>query len=131
MFSEINEVPYKVAKGVISTPIGTLPAPGVAQGETAVLCIRERGIVLGMPDETKPRGSKPSDNSQTRAMAGRVLDVKFLGDVALLEVGVQGFDRPLRARARELEGWRRGAEVSVVIDPARALVFSANGSETR
>ncbi|MBY0396013.1 MAG: DinB family protein, partial [Thermoleophilia bacterium] len=25
----------------------------------------------------------------------------------------QGFDRPLRARARELEGWRRGAEVSV------------------
>lgn len=131
MFSEINEVPYKVSKGVISTPIGTLPAPGVAQGETAVLCIRERGIVLGMPDEKKPGGSNPSDSSPTRAMAGRVLDVKFLGDVALLEVGVQGFDRPLRARARELEGWRRGAEVSVVIDPARVLVFSANGSETR
>ena len=32
MISEINEVPYKVSKGVISTPIGTLPAPGVATG---------------------------------------------------------------------------------------------------
>ncbi len=120
MFSEINEVPYKVSKGAIATPIGNVPAPGLAEGDTAILCIRERGIVLRVPSAEGAEGG----------LAGRVLDVKFLGAVALLEVGIEGFDAPLRVRAREIEGWRKGAEVRVTIDTERVLVFASSGAET-
>lgn len=132
LFSEINEVPYRVSKGAIETPIGTLAAPGVADGAEAVLCIRERGLVLSAPQYVGGRGPAAGQASGTgNGLAGRVLHVKFLGDVALVEVAVAGFDHPLRARVRELEGWRRGAEVRVAIDAARALVFPASGAESQ
>ncbi len=115
LFSEINEIDYRVEEGHVATPIGALPAPGLAQGAPVTVCIRERGITLS------PTGA---------GLAGRVLDVKFLGDVARLEVGVEGFDKPLKARAREMEGWARGAEVRVEIDPARVLVFPAETQES-
>ena len=121
MFSEINEVPVTVTKGAIATPFGAVPAPGIGDGERAVLCIRERGIVL----------ADPRSEAAGEGLAGRVLDVKFLGAVALLEVGVEGFERPLRARAREIEGWRKGAEVTVNVARERVLVFKSNGAESQ
>jgi len=115
MFSEINEIRYPVKGGRIDTPIGSIPAPGITEAANAVLCIRERGIRVGPPD---------------RGLPGRVLHVKFLGDVGLIELAVQGFDAPLRARALEVEGWTKGAEVGIEIDPARALVFPAGSGES-
>ncbi len=108
LFSEINEISYIVRGGRIDTPIGTFSAPELAEGEKALLCIRQRGIRL----------------SQTgKGLSGRVLRVKFLGDVGQVEIGVQGFEMPLKARARESDGWVKDAEVSVEIDPTRVLVF--------
>ena len=79
----------------------------------------------------RPPVRRPAANSgQIGGLAGRVLDVKFLGAVALLEVGIEGFDHPLRVRAREIEGWRKGVEVRVEIDPDRVLVFASSGAET-
>ena len=114
LFSEINEIGYRVAGGGIDTPIGKLPAPGLEDGSRAVVCIRERGIRLSTDGD---------------GLAGRVLDVKFLGDVARLEVAVEGFDKPLKVRVRESAGWARGAEVRVQIDPARVLVFAAESQK--
>jgi len=115
LFSEINEITYRVEDGRIATPIGALPAPGLAEGSDVTVCIRERGITLARAGA---------------GLAGRVLDVKFLGDVARLEVGVAGFDKPLKVRVREMEGWARGAEVVVEIDRSRVLVFPAETQES-
>ena len=118
LFSEINEMPVRVCRGAVATPIGQIAAPGIADGDNAVLCIRQRGISV-------------SANSKTsKGLAGRVLHVKFLGDVALLEIGVEGFEEPLKARVREADGFAKGAEVSVDIDPLHALVFPVRGAET-
>lgn len=114
LFSEINEITYRAEDGHVLTPIGALPAPGLGSGAAATVCIRERGMTLARNGEGLP---------------GRILDVKFLGDVARLEVGVQGFDSPLKVRVREMDGWTRGAEVAVAIDPDRVLVFAADSSE--
>jgi iron(III) transport system ATP-binding protein len=111
LFSEINEIGYRVGNDGIETPIGVLPAQGLAIGDRATVCIRERGMRLSRDKE---------------GLSGRVLDVKFLGDVARLEVGVEGFDKPLKVRVRESDGWARGLEVKVQIDPARVLVFPAD-----
>jgi iron(III) transport system ATP-binding protein len=112
LFSEINEIAYKVGGGEIETPFGRFPAPGTGDGQFAILCIRERGIRVGGPG---------------RGLPGRVLHTKFLGDIALLEIGVQGFDHPLRVRSHEGRLWAKGSEVGVEIDPDRTLVFPANG----
>jgi iron(III) transport system ATP-binding protein len=114
LFSEINEIGYRVGASGIDTPIGVLPAPELAPGSRAVACIRERGIRL---------------SSDGDGLAARVLDVKFLGDVARLEVGVEGFDKPLKVRVRESAGWARGAEVRAQVDPARVLVFAAESQK--
>lgn len=114
MFSEINEIGYRVGATGIDTPIGVLPQSGLAAGSRAIACIRERGIRLSGNGDGLP---------------GRVLDVKFLGDVARLEVAVEGFDRPLKVRVGESDGWARGVEVRVQIDPARVLVFAAESEK--
>jgi iron(III) transport system ATP-binding protein len=115
LFSEINEIAYKVREGVIETPIGRLPATGIADGNRATLCIRERGV------ELKREGP---------GLAGRVLDIKFLGDVALLEVAVEGFEGPLRVRTHESHGLAKGVEVRIEIEVSRVLIFPENSEET-
>jgi iron(III) transport system ATP-binding protein len=114
LFSEINEIPYSVRGGAIDTPIGRVPTSGLADGETVNLCIRERGIGLSRDGP---------------GLAGRVLDVKFLGDVARVEVVVDGFEVPLRVRAPEGHGFEKGAEVRAHIDAARTLLFPGKDEE--
>lgn len=127
LFSEINEVPYRVAGGAIDTPIGRLPAPGARDGEMATLCIRERGIRLIPSGERRAVGGGSSGTTPPRRLSGRVLRVKFLGDVGRVEMGIQGFDKPLHARIEECRVPATGEEVQVEIDPARILVFPASG----
>jgi iron(III) transport system ATP-binding protein len=114
LFSEINEITYRVEDDAIRTPIGAFSDPDMIEGEYATLCLRQRAIKL------RPVGTPGG-------LFGRVLHVRFLGDIAHVEVGVQGFDEPLKVRVGEGVAPRRGAEVSVVIDPTSALVFPARG----
>jgi iron(III) transport system ATP-binding protein len=115
LFSEINEIPFRVTDGALRTPVGVFPVPNLGEGEQAILCLRQRGIKVLPPE---------------RGLPGRVLDVKFLGDVGRAEIAVQGFDAPLKARTRESEGWGKGAEVSIEVDPSRVLIFPAEAEES-
>ena len=108
LFSEINEIPFVVRGGALRTPIGTFVVPELADGDDATLCIRRRSI------KVRPAGE---------GIAARVLHVKFLGDLAVLEIAAQGFERPLLTLVREGEEPLRGAEVGLVVDPESVLVF--------
>ena len=110
LFSEINEIPFTVAGGALRTPVGTFVVPELADGDTGILCIRRRAIRLG------PSG---------QGLPGRVLHIKFLGDLAMLEIAVQGFERPLFTVVREGEEPARGSEVGLSVDPESVLVFPA------
>jgi iron(III) transport system ATP-binding protein len=114
LFSEINEIPLKVEGGAVRTPIGVFAVPGLGEGDPAVLCIRRRAIRLGKAGE---------------GLAGRVLHVRFLGDLAAIEIAAQGFERPLLTLVREWEVPERGAEVSLAVDPESVLVFSAEAPD--
>jgi iron(III) transport system ATP-binding protein len=119
LFSEINEVRYVIAGGGIKTPIGRFSLPNdqnMVDGDEAILCIRQRAIELTTPTPaTRKAGALP----------GRVLRAKFLGDAVQLEVGVQGFEAPLKVRMDEAVAPIRGAEVAVTIAPTSVLVFPA------
>jgi iron(III) transport system ATP-binding protein len=113
-FSELNELAARIEGGTAATPLGRFAANGVPDGADAIVCVRQRGVRL--------RGAG-------QGVPGRVLDARFLGDVALVEVAVQGLDAPLFARIAESDVPPQGTEIGVVIEPGAVLVFAAgNGA---
>jgi iron(III) transport system ATP-binding protein len=64
-----------------------------------------------------------------QGVPGRVLDARFLGDVALVEIAVQGLDAPIFARVKESDVPPQGAEIGVGIDIGAVLVFEANNGD--
>jgi iron(III) transport system ATP-binding protein len=109
-FSDLNEVAARIEAGHAATPLGTFAANGLAEGTDAIVCVRQGGVRLLPPGE---------------GAAGRVLDARFLGDVALVEVAVQGLDAPILARVREADVPVQGAEVGVSVDSGAVLIFPA------
>jgi iron(III) transport system ATP-binding protein len=113
LFSEINEIRVQVAGGRVHTPVGSFAVPDVlVEGEPAILCIRRRSIRFANP-------------GAAQALAGRVLTTRFLGDLAMLEIGTQGFDQPLTMLVREEDARPRGSDVFIAVDPSGVLVFPA------
>ena len=111
LFSEVNEVAYQVTKGQIETPFGPVPIKDTKDGDHVILCLRQQGI-------------RVSSDPKEKGLSGRVLHVKFLGDDAWLDVGVAGFDKPLRVRVQQGAAVEKGTEVKVAIDLSKALVFT-------
>jgi iron(III) transport system ATP-binding protein len=108
-FSEVNEIEGVVRDGVAETPLGRVPAAGVADGQT-IVAVRYSGLTL------RPGGE---------GVPGRVLASRFLGEIDDVEVAVEGVEGTLRARQR---GGRLapGTDVAVTIDARDVLVFPAS-----
>ncbi len=109
LFSEVNEISYRAENKHLATPFGLVPAPDIADGDSAILCIRHSGIKLSKSPE---------------GLAGRIIRLKFLGDSAQAEIGVQGFDAPLKASLPGSATYAAGDEIYVEIDRNNVLVFS-------
>jgi len=112
-FSDLNEVPAHIENGSAKTVLGSFPADNLADGEDAIVCVRQRGVRLLAPGEGIP---------------ARILDLRFLGDVALVGMAVQGLDAPLFARVRESDAPQVGSEIGIGVDEGAVLVFEENGN---
>jgi iron(III) transport system ATP-binding protein len=110
-FCDFNEVEGKAAHRQISTPVGIFPAPHLSEGDQAIVCIRPQGVRL------KPAGF---------CIPGRVISRRFLGEVDLVHVAVQGLERPLQARVRDTARVEPGQDVGIEIDEHEVLVFAAS-----
>lgn len=108
-FCDLNEVPGRVRNGLLATPVGNFPAHGLAEGQPGLAAIRPQSIRLRSPGFCLP---------------GRVLERRFLGELELFDLAVQGLEAPLRMRAREQVPFRPGADVGLEIDPREVLVFA-------
>ena len=113
-FSDLNELPARVEQGSAATPLGRFLANGLPDGADAIVCVRRRGVRLLGAGQGVP---------------ARVLDARFLGDIALVELAVQGLDAPILARVREADVPPQGAEIGVSIDAGAVLVFEAENGE--
>jgi iron(III) transport system ATP-binding protein len=109
-FCDFNEVEGVSRGGRVETPIGLFPAPDLPDGTSAIVCIRPQGVRLAGAGFCLP---------------GRLLSRRFLGEVDLVQVAVQGLENPLQARVRGLLPAQPGEDVGVDIDPAEVLVFAA------
>jgi iron(III) transport system ATP-binding protein len=108
-FCDLNEIPGEIRGGSIHTSLGTFPAKGRKEGP-GFLCIRPQGIRI-----------QPSGNG----INGRVQAVRFLGETQQVDLRVQDVEHPLRARVRQFNGLRRGADVAIAIDSEEILVFGS------
>jgi len=113
-FSDLNELAARIDQGSALTPLGRFPANGLPDGADAIVCVRQRGVRLLAAGQGVP---------------ARVLDARFLGDIALVEVAVQGLDAPLFARVKEADVPAQGAEIGVGIDQGAVLVFEAENGD--
>jgi iron(III) transport system ATP-binding protein len=113
-FSDLNELTTRIDKGSAATPLGRFAANGLPDGAEAIVCVRQRGVRLLAAGQGVP---------------ARVLDARFLGDIALVEVAVQGLDAPLFARVKESDVPAQGAEIGVGIDSGAVLVFEADNGD--
>jgi len=111
MFSDLNEIPVIIKGGKADTPFGKFSVREIANGGHAVVCIRQSDIQIG---------------SRTRGRAGRVLHTRFLGETALMEIGVEGLDEHIFARVRESLAKDPGSEVGITVDPKDVLVFASS-----
>src|SRR4051812_20717057 len=109
-FCDFTEVEGVGRGGRVETPVGLFFAPQVADGAAAVVCIRPQGVRLKRAGFCLP---------------GRLLSRRFLGEVELVQVAVQGLDHPLQARVRGPVLVNPGEDVGVEIDPDEVLVFAA------
>ncbi len=114
LFSEINEIPWVATAGTLKTPIGVFPAPGLPEGTSAVLCIRQRAI------EVMPQG---------QGLPARIIRVRPLGDTTLVDLAVHGLPTPLRSRVPESALPETATDVGIRVDPSQVLVFSAEPIE--
>lgn len=107
-FCDFNEIEGMVKKGRVETPVGSFDAPGLKDGDRAMVCIRPQAVRL------RPAGF---------CLPGRLLARRFVGEVDLVEVATGGLDAPLKARLRDAQAFAEGMDVGVDIDPHEVLVF--------
>ncbi len=108
-FCDFTEIEGRVRGGRVETTLGLFDAPGLRDGTAAVVCIRPEAVQI---------------RAQGFCIPGRVLSRRFLGELDLLDIAVQGADVPLKARLRGHPDARPGKDVGVSIDSEDVLVFA-------
>ncbi|MTI15861.1 ABC transporter ATP-binding protein [Rhodobacteraceae bacterium RKSG542] len=108
-FSDLNEAPAHVVGEMVTSALGQIPANGSKAGEDLVMCVRPHHISVRLnSDDANAVITK-------RIMAGT-------GDI--LEIGLEGLDKPLKTRVSEVGKFRVGDRVSIGIEPKDLLVFN-------
>ena len=111
-FSEINVVEATAGAGEVESPFGRHPVAGAAPGDIVEICLRPEALTL------LPAGE---------GIAGRIVSHRFLGEVDLYEVAVQGLDHTLKARVRGRPELKPGCDVGVAVETSGVLVFPKRG----
>jgi iron(III) transport system ATP-binding protein len=108
-FSELNQLEGRANSGGVETALGLLPADGLETGAAVDVCVRPQGVILGRPG--------------LYGVPGRIRAKRFVGEVELLTIVVDGMTNLLQARVRAGTPWEQGMDVSVTTDPKDVLVF--------
>jgi len=111
-FSEMNQFSGVVTSNGIETPLGVIPAGDHQPGTRVEICVRPQGVMVNSPDVC--------------GVIGRVSAKRFVGEVDLVSLVVDGLDEPVNARLRAGSSWQVGQDVRVTTDPKDVLVFPAD-----
>ncbi|MBP2316035.1 ABC transporter ATP-binding protein [Azospirillum soli] len=123
-FGEVNTLKGVVKSGAVETPVGPLPAPGLADGTGADVLIRPEALKLApVPSAMAPGGSLPT--------LARVMAARLLGRSSLVHLGMpdgKGGAVHLHSRMPGQFLPPEESHVSVTLDPCQAFVFPAEST---
>jgi iron(III) transport system ATP-binding protein len=108
-FCDLNEFPCTIQNGEASCILGRFSAKGLPNGAGTV-CVRPTGFNL------LPQG---------QGLSAMVQSSRFIGVVHRCDISLQGHDRLVHARIREMVPFRRNREVGLAIDSKEVLVFAS------
>ncbi len=111
-FSEFNELPGTCTDGVVDTPIGRFPAPGAAEGDSLVVCLRPHDIHI-------------EDGETHSALRGTITAHAFIRDEQIVTLWVPGLTTPLQVRAPVHLDAAVGDQIGFHLRTDDALVFPA------
>ncbi len=109
-FSPLSEISARVVNGLADTPLGSVAAPGHAEGAAVVVAIRPVGALDMLPDGP--------------GVPGRLLAKRDAIGIDLCEVSVSGLDRPIELRQRSDQRLVPGCDVFLTLNPEHVLVFA-------
>ncbi len=117
LFGPVNRLGGVVEGGHVKTPVGTLEAPGLADGCAVDILIRPEGLRLLLTNGETPLGNP-----------ARVLSAHLLGrssHIQLVATGADGAEIALQARIPGVFLPPGGTAASVWVDERQAYVFPA------
>ena len=109
-FSEINVVPYTYRGGTIQTVFGNIRGNVNGSG-TGYAALRQTDVSV-----------TPYTKTGT-GLRGRITARRFLGTNELLDIVVEGMEKPLQARVRAGKVHRDKTAVLVKVDPKLMMIF--------
>ena len=115
-FTELNTFRAVVKNKALDTPFGSIEATEIGDGNKAVMCVRLSDIKI------KASGNNNSPKS-SNGLLGQVVKRRFMGMVELLEIYIQGFDKPVKARVNAGILPAELSIVSVSADISNIMVF--------
>jgi iron(III) transport system ATP-binding protein len=110
-FADFNEIDGVVKDDRVTTPVGTFPAVGHAEGAKVVVCVRPHDLRIG-------EGSSPGVKATLVSRA-------FVGDELVLSLAVPGLSRPLQAHVPIHTVARIGDTVAFSLAAKDVLVLPA------
>lgn len=113
-FGPVNSFRTRVRGGRAATPIGNVPADGLAEGAQALVIVRPEGIRL----------KRVADGEPAQA---RLLDRRDLGPIHLIWLGLPDGSR-VKVRETGRVELGIGDPVAVQLDPAHVFVFPERAS---
>ena len=107
-FGEVNELRGTCLNGRITTPLGTFPAPGVAEHSCAIVCVRPQHVRVVQRE---------------RGIHAHVVRTAVLGEVDHVVLAVDGCDRPVCMRAFGRTNLEPADSVFLQVDPQDVLIL--------
>jgi len=113
-FSDLIELTGVCREGRVATPLGAFAAPGLREGEPAVVALRPHDLQLA-----------------DRGVPARVLERLFLGPLQQLRLAVDGIVESFALQAFGHCDARAGDVIPLQVDASAAMVFAAAGTLRR
>jgi iron(III) transport system ATP-binding protein len=126
--SEVNKFRGIVtAAGTVETPLGPIPAPGLAPGAHAIVIIRQHGVDVSFEAAAQPgetvSGSVPVIVEWVRPMGASSLVLLRRRPVS--GGGAEAGETPIYARVSGKPKLAEGAAATAGVDPNEVFVFAA------
>jgi iron(III) transport system ATP-binding protein len=116
LFSEVNQIPGVVAQNAVQTVLGSVPAPGYADGVRVIVLVRPETLRI-----IEPRASSP----KAKVDAVRMLGQSTLIHLSLEQTGGEGLHLHIRTMAHLRPS--EGDLVGIDFDTERAFIFPDDG----